>query len=78
MIIWLARKKSGDVSPSLTANSLNLGEKRTLHYFGLNQHPFQIQPQKLQHIPPLVQIKRTHFIQKIHSQPNHVDGQVRG
>lgn len=30
MIIWLARKESGDISPSLTPNSLNLERKNTL------------------------------------------------
>lgn len=28
IIIWFARKKSGDVSPSLTSNSLNLQKKK--------------------------------------------------
>lgn len=69
IIIWLARKKSGDVSPSLTSNSLNLEKKKkTLHSSWLNQHLFQVQQQKPQHIPPLVQINRTHFIRKVHSQ----------
>lgn len=31
IIIWFARKESGDISPSLTPNSLNLEKGHSIH-----------------------------------------------